>query len=192
MNRASGFTLIEVMVVIAVTSITAVLILQMMTILFRGYDQIGRVQSELAKEAMSYGWFRDSIGSLVASLDREFAFSGDVREMEGYTSAPLFGSAGKVTEIRWQLREEADGTSLWYTEKGEPQIQVAVWQESEVGFLYRGLKSGWRNTWPPEELPAGILPHRVKLKIENQSESREIYAAISVRRTGRYDYRDFF
>ena len=74
-QRQSGFTLVEVLVVIAITGMVSVLVLQMLTIVLRGADGVSRVQGEMSMESMRNSWFRDSIAVMVASLDEEFAFS---------------------------------------------------------------------------------------------------------------------
>lgn len=191
-TRIGGFTLIEVLVVIAITGLVSVLTLQMSSILLKGYDQISRVQSNLGEQAMRNSWFRDSIAVMMASLDEEFAFSGSQRSISGYTMSPLFAAEGELTQVQWSLESSSSGDALWYREHDRPPVQIAVWPETNASFAYRGQKSGWLAEWPAQDLPAGILPYRVKLSLGGGEDAQQIFAAIKVRRTGRYDYRDFF
>ena len=190
-TRIRGFTLVEVLVVLMLTGMIAVLLLQMMTILFRGYDQIGRIQGEVSLNSMRNGWFRDSINALAASLDEEFSFAGTPAQMTGFTMAPLVSRQGKLTMMAWEIRYKAKGTELWYAETGLEPALIGQWPDSELRFAYRGQNSGWMDTWPPADLPAGVLPYRIKLNIADDGGDRDVFAAIKVRRTGRYDYRDF-
>ena len=185
-----GFTLVEVMVVIAITGMIAVLLLEMMTIMFRGYDQVGRIQTRLAQETMQLQWFRETMGVMAASLDQEFAFKGSAGEITGYTMAPLLSEQGKLTRISWRI-EEAEGESrLIYHEADHPPMNVGSLRDSELRFEYRGQLTNWLGGWPDEQVPVGSLPFRIKLAIEGASGPREVYAAINVRRLGRYDFRD--
>ena len=189
-RTSPGFTLVEVLVVIAITGMISVLLVQMMTVFLRGYDQVGRLQNEHAIDSMRFGWFRDSVAVLVASLDAEFAFEGDDKKITGYTLSPLLGDDGQLTRVAWQIRNQTTGASLWYEEADSPPIRIGTWRGSDLKFSYRGQNTGWRSAWPPEELVEGVLPYRVRLVIDGE-EVREVYAAVIVRRTGRYDYRDY-
>lgn len=191
LKRSSGFTLVEVLVVISITAMIAVIVLQMLTVLFRGYDQIGRIQGDVSVDAMRYGWFRDSLGVMVASLDEEFSFQGSANGMTGFTAGPLIGRQGEIAKVSWEVRSNLRGASLWYSEWGQEPMKIGEWPDTNLQFAYRGQRSGWRDDWPPEDLPDGMLPHRVKLTFDGDEQQREVYAAINVRRIGRYDYRDF-
>lgn len=189
--KNTGFTLIEVLVVIAITGFVAVLVLQMLTILLRGNDQIARVQTQMNEQVLSQAWFRDSIGVMMASLDEEFAFKGDERSVSGYTLSPLLGHAGEITPVQWTLRRSSDGDALWYSESGEAAIRIANWPDTLAKFSFRGQKSGWLEQWPSGDLTSGVLPYRVKLSLASNDQIRDVFAAVRVRRSGRYDYRDF-
>lgn len=185
-----GFTLIEMLVVLLITGIASVLVLNMLTILLRGYDQIGRIQSDFAIDEMRFSWFRGCVGVMVASLDKEFAFAGSSREISGYTTSPLIGKEGKLTWVKWELKSVSGGDEIWYTEGLLDSMHIGTWKDTELEFLYRGLNSDWRRDWPPSDLRPGVLPYRIKLRMTGAVQ-REFFAAIRVRRTGRYDYRDF-
>ena len=111
-QRQSGFTLVEVLVVIAITGMVSVLVLQMLTIVLRGADGVSRVQGEMSMESMRNSWFRDSIAVMVASLDEEFAFRGSERAVSGFTMAPLIGQSGELTQVTWSLESTGEGQHL--------------------------------------------------------------------------------
>lgn len=186
-----GFTLVEVMVVLSLVSLISVIVLQMMTILLKSYDQISRMEGQSALESMRNNWFRGSVNAMVASLDQEFEFRGARKLVSGYTTSPLMGRQGMLTSISWEIREDATQSTLWYIEHSKRPLQISTWDNARAEFSYRGLKSGWVEAWPPSELPEGVLPHRVKLTIHpDDALPMDIYAAINIRRTGRFDYRD--
>ena len=189
-TSSRGFTLIEVMVVLTLTGMIAALLLQMMTIMLRGYDQAGRIQSRLAIESMRYTWFRDSVGGLAASLDEEFGFQGSSAEFSGYTLTALQNSTGKLTGFRWSIRPSSRGQSLYYEEDNKAPLLMGSWSGTQLTFSYRGQSSGWLSEWPAADLPAGVLPYRVKLTLNDGQTNREVFAAVTNRRIGRYDYRD--
>lgn len=187
-----GFTLVEVLVVLALTGMIAVLLLQMMTVLLRGHDQVGRIQSQLLTDTMRFHWFRDSIGHMAASLDEEFGFVGSHSSFSGYTMAPLLAQQGKLTKVSWEIRSMSDGPGLWYQEAGAAPMLIGRWPYADdLSFEYRGQRSAWLSNWPAGDLPAGVLPYRIKLSIRSESETRDVYAAVDVRRVARFDYRDY-
>ncbi|MFT7222413.1 MAG: prepilin-type N-terminal cleavage/methylation domain-containing protein, partial [Candidatus Azotimanducaceae bacterium] len=184
-NKGYGFTLIEVLVVIAITGLVSVLTLQMLTIMFRGYDQVSQFQSEMSQESMRNAWFRDSIAVMVASLDEEFSLKGDTRSIAGFTLAPLLGHPGKITPISWTIEADGNNEVLWYEEEEQSRLKIASWESADVSFAYRGQRSGWLPDWPPEDLSPGVLPFRIKLSIDESGKVREVFAAVKIRRTGR-------
>lgn len=188
--KARGFTLVEVMVVLAIVSLCSVLMLQMLTVFLRGYDQVNRIQSEIILDSMRENWFRRSVKVMVASHDEEFGFQGEEYEISGYTLYPLIGPGGKLTEVGWLIRSNSSGASLWYTETDFEPMKIANWANASLKFQYRGLSSGWVSEWPPREIPIGELPQRIKLTIEGNGSSRAIFAAVAIRRVKGSDYRD--
>lgn len=186
-----GFTLVEVMVVLSLVSLISILVLQMMTVMLRSYEQISSLEGRFSLDSMRNAWFRGSVNTMVSSLDQEFAFKGERMLMSGYTTAPLMGRQGMLTSIKWEIREDTTQSSLWYVENEQRPLKIASWKNARAEFSYRGLKSGWGGGWPREELSQGVLPHRVKLTVfSDDSMPVDIYAAVRTRRTGRYDYRD--
>ncbi len=187
-----GFTLVEVLVVIVLVSMISALLLQMMTLSFRSFDQVTRIANESNVLRMRNQWFRNSISHLVASLDEQFGLVGDASTISGYSSAPLLDHSGKLTRVYWEVRRSGADSELWYREHAGSPMLIGKWAGGELKFSYRGLQSAWLDKWPTEELPVGVLPYRVKLSIEQDGEVRDLLAAVSIRRTGRYDYRDYF
>ena len=188
--REKGFTLVEVIVVLTIVSLCSVLMLQMLTVFLRGYDQVNRVQGELVIASMRENWFRRSVKVLVASDDEAFAFKGEDNEIAGYSLYPLIGQAGRLTKVGWVIRSNTRSASLWYMETGYEPMKIATWEDARLEFQFRGATSGWVGEWPPRETPIGELPQRIKLTINEPGATKELFAAVAIRRVKRSDYRD--
>ena len=189
-ERNGGFTLVEVLVVFALTSLVSMLLMQFLSTLYRSHDLIQRFQGEDALEVMQFYWFGLSIGASVASLDADFSFNGTESEISAYTMAPLIGRQGELTLVSWRVANAQESSSLWYRENDEPYLQIGSWKNTKLAFSYRGFGPVWMDSWPHGDIPKGVLPHRVKLTLDSNGVKEEVFGAIELRRTGRYDYRE--
>ncbi len=186
-----GLTLLEVLVVLALTSTISVLLMQSIGFFLNNFHRVLKHQEDYAENVISLSWFRGSMASLVASKDAFFQFKGLNRNITGFTLSPVLGLEGSLTKITWRVIAKEGRVFLQAREAGHREVTVASWQGSDAYFLYRGIKGGWQSTWPVEGVPEGALPWRVKLVLVNGSEIKEVYSAVLLSRLPKYDYREF-
>jgi prepilin-type N-terminal cleavage/methylation domain-containing protein len=153
-----GFTLLEALVCLAITSLVAVLVLDAVRLASTGAVQIERfVRSDMG-ERIDMVVLRDAVASSRAEhAGSTLAFSGDANAFSGYTTHSVmpgnFGSALYTVA----LVRGADTVTLIYREQtGEDGLfadwQVRTWAADAARFEYRDdLTGGWVDAWPVTE-----------------------------------------
>lgn len=189
-SKQVGLTLLEMLVVLLLTSLIATLLLQTVSFMLGSYQRVSFYQQKFVRDTLAFSWYRGSIKSLVASLDSEFAFAGDEYEISGYTLAPVMGQSGVLTKINWRLAEAGEDQQLWYQENSNPPFVIRKWRAESAEFAYRGQGGEWLSTWPQQSMPVGMIPHKVILRTTRDGEVRNVLAGSDQRRLGRYDFRD--
>ena len=161
-GKASGFTLMEMLVTLVLISFATMLMFQML-----GSYRIARerVQSQsglIDRQALFQDWFRDSVHGLYAAPKLHFV--GDPAQFSATTLNPLYAPEGSPTAIEWSLRADDSGAAeIVYAEDGREQWHLPLQGGGEVEFAY--FDAEWRetDTWPPklgkanpEALPAVV------------------------------------
>lgn len=161
-HRLSGFTLVEVLVVLVIVGMIS-------TIFFQAFDRVYRLQNRFGVElynaqqgAMSIDWFRQTVQGLISDYgDGANKFSGGAHEFSGLSTNPLSEEYGSATGIKWEISfdPQTGKTQLTYADaKGESTI--AVWQGGAAKFTYLDDKLEPHETWPSE---LGMWPQLPKL-----------------------------
>jgi len=194
MNRNSaqsprGFTLVEMLVVIVITALTAMLVMQGIGQGLGVYQRVRADQGELYRELMCRDWLRQVLGAAVpgAGGDRSEGgagdpgterapagdpFSGDARHVFLVTLRPLLGSEGIPTPIELALGEDG---ALEYRE-GAQSVRISV-GAPVVQFAFADDAGAWHERWPSDA--QARLPARIRLG--GHSESMDI--AVLTRRS---------
>ena len=187
--RQVGFTLVEILVVLTLLSAIVGLLAQSFSVFYKAYLQIDALESDIIREEMVAHWFRDNISGAIPSKDLSFRFAGNNRKISFTSIDSLKGPQGKIKRSSWIISFDGESSTLLYGENNENPTPLMVWKNARAGFFFRDESTDWIEFWPPEKSRPGVLPRKVKLKIQGDAES-EIFVAINTRRTPRYDYRD--
>ena len=189
-SRSNGFTLLEILVVMTLLSIIVGLLGQSFSVFYKAYLQTDAIETNLIREEMVAGWFRDNLSGAIASQDSLFSFKGDSKKITFTSSDSLTGPQGEIKLINWIISSSQEGSTLSYRENNKEPNTLMVWEGAKADFLFRDRPSDWISAWPPQNSKPGLLPERVKLRIQGKVDS-EIFVAINTRRLPRYDYRDW-
>ncbi len=156
-----GMTLLEMLVVLVLSTLLATLVVQGLGFFLGKYDAVRRFQAESLQASLQRQWFVTTVQGLVPIPDGERAFRGARDGFQGLTLAPLAGEAGRPQIVRWQLEAPEEGPmELVYSE--ETQLSWSVFR-SDRGALTLEYADGagtWHPRWPPDRtmprLPALI------------------------------------
>jgi general secretion pathway protein J len=185
-----GLTLMELLVVLSLVSMLSVVLLQGTMLLFGNYQRVLAVQARITQERLPTAWFRASVSGMLASLDHEFAFSGDAQAFSGYTIAPVLSPAGALTRVHWAVKTEGDHQVLVLVEGHIEPLTIKKWRAEHAELEYIDEAGRVFSDWSPQA-QGGLNPRAVRLQIIAQGVVLERFlVALQSRSDGIADYRD--
>lgn len=159
-----GFTLLEVIVVLTITSLITAILMQGLGIVLntrlRVADELVRIETVSLQNSV----IKSPLVGVLPGLDEsENSFSGQERRIKGLTLTPLRGTMGAPTsfEMALQYVSRDNVTELVYLEEGYNPVRLAKWEGDTGEFSYRGRSGDWRTSWPPRP---GVLNPDEKFK----------------------------
>jgi general secretion pathway protein J len=186
-----GFTLVEMLVVLVLTSLIGMLLLEgliyTLHLRSRFLEQLDDSQTGILQEY----WFRSTIAGIITDYeDGEHIFQGQSRELSGLTLAALDMKAGIPTSFAWQL-QYADGiTTLRYQNSQGDYWEVAKWSGDSGGFQYMSRDGEWHKQWPPQlGEPALQIPQVILFQGQRRQMAINWLVKLSDLNYTRYDYR---
>ncbi len=177
--RASGFTLMEMLVTLVLISFATMLMFQMLGSYRIANERVRGQAGHIDRHALFQEWFRDSVHGLYAAPKLQFV--GDPAQFSATTLNPLYAPEGSPTAIEWSLRADEDGIAeIVYAEDGREQWHLPLQGGGEVEFAY--FDADWRetDTWPPKlgkVNPEG-LPAVVGLVRRSEDGDRPLLVAV--------------
>jgi general secretion pathway protein J len=164
-RQQSGFTLVEVLVVLTLISMLSALLFQGFGYMLATYDRLQDRQSEEFRQNLVQGWWRDSLESAVPYYENRLRFSGDALSIHGASYEPLWRKAGIPSEISWRLERRRDELHLVYEEPPYQPVSVQRWgADARAAFSFLSESGEWQMDWLPSR--DRQLPEAVQLIIE--------------------------
>ncbi len=177
--RESGFTLLELLVVLILSGMVAGILLQALQHVLRLEEHFGKELFSTQQGQMYEDWYRRSVQGLVPDhLDGGNRFRGSAREFRGLTLAPLSSANVSLLPFAWRLQfdRESGRTLLQHLGDGEPTA-VLSWTGNSGRFLYVDREGGVHETWPPAMGKWPQLPFAIHVESANAQDPRVIVAA---------------
>ena len=171
-RRRDGFTLLEVLVVLVITSLVSVLIIQ-------GFQQVLdlrfrylRALDEQSATFMEHQWFSELCRSIVPDFSAgEHFFKGDEDEMSGLTLAPLNGYMGVPVFFTLSLERKDRVYNLMYEDELlEEPLVLASFDNDNVRFQYVTEEQRVVRHWPPMGQASNSLPENIMLNMRDRGE----------------------
>lgn len=153
--NSRGFTLVEVLVVLVITSMVSALLFQVLAQVGRVQSRFGEQLSESQGGAMRAEWFRQVVQGLQAvEADDPQRFEGQARRFVGLTRTGLQDQAGapQFVALELQASRQGLGGSLRYSlAVGEAPATVLLdWTGAGAAdFVYLDSSGSEYSQWPP-------------------------------------------
>jgi len=180
-HRQRAFTLIEMLVVLVITSLLVTVIMQGFGYSMGLYQRVQTTQKNAYSEVLAYNWLRETLSQQVAARPGGHGLDGQRQELTTYSFQPLVQPPGARALINWQVLQEPGALRLQYEEAGQ-QFLVYEWPESTGEFEYLDVKGNWHPVWPVEKTDPPHLPEAVRLQVHTGSETRNYVVVVATRK----------
>lgn len=147
----SGFSLMEMLVALAILSISAVLIFQSLLSQSALTARIENLSLNAGRDAIRRAGFTEVVRGIVPSWpeDKETGFIATDRQFSGLSSRALATESQGLTSFRFDL--SGSPSELVYSSNGR-QVQLGAFSE-DATFSYLGADGNWYDKWPPDKIP---------------------------------------
>lgn len=178
-NRLSGFTLIEVLVVLIIVAMVSSVLFEALERAYRLEDRFGTELFKVQQGQMAVDWYRQSVQGLYPDYSNgQNIFQGKESEFSGLSGNPLGENYGAPTPITWKIRNNRhNGTAeLVYIEEKREAVLLA-WHGSQAKFVYFDAHHNPNDSWPP---PLGLstqLPGQIQLMAKDTGDTINIVAS---------------
>lgn len=160
----AGLTLLELLVVLVLTSLLGTLVVQGAGFFLGRYETAARVGKTSASTLLQRHWFASTVEGMVPSLRATRRFEGRATAFEGTTLRPLAGQPGQPTRVRWSIDpNDAEASLVVYTEEGGVTWTVLTVRKSGLSFEYADAAGRWHERWPLDVGSKQSLPRMVRL-----------------------------
>ena len=177
-----GFTLVEVLVALVVTSLLVSILVSALYYMFRVQDSLqGEVVIREA-DLRAKAWFSEAVSNcLPVETGMGAPFSGSSTEIKCETTAALnpdFNGAPAI--VVFSLRRNEGGLMALTYQEPEHSSQkshvLAEWVSDEAGFRYVNIKGEEMDRWPKERNDPETLPRFVNLSVKASEEFPVVWA----------------
>lgn len=178
-SRATGFTLIEVLVVMIMVVMISAILLQALERAYRLKERFGTELFKVQQGQMATDWYRQSVNGLFPDYpDGANVFHGDEQEFSGLSTNPLSDDYGIVTPIRWRLHSGSQGgiAGLSYVENKQETF-ILSWRGDKARFVYFDDTLTPHDIWPPRLGQFPQLPTQIQIQTKGIGEAITLVAS---------------
>lgn len=159
----TGFTLIEVLVILVLVGIASTLLFQLFSQLLHLRTKFTDALDRSRTGVLETHWFRLVCQQFIIDEGEDDAgFKGTERLIKGRALVTLEGGYGAASPVMFRLVREDGKVRLLYEEEGYKEWELGSWEADRYEFKYLSEEGKWRRSWPPtvgdhKQVPAGIL-----------------------------------
>lgn len=188
MNRSRGFTLLELLIAIAIFALLALGTYRMLDSVLRTDSTTRAHEQQLRELVRAMGAFerdlaqvvvrpaRDPFGEARAALLGDDEGGSAIEWTRAGWRNPLGSPRANLQRVRWQLSGEQWQRRYWnvldQAQDTQPQVQQALDGVTRVQLRYLDQEGTWLPSWPPlgrtEDEALEDLPRAVELVLEHR------------------------
>ena len=177
--RSRGFTLMELLVVLVITSFVTMMLLQALS---QAYGLQRRFAIQLVRGetgAMQLDWFRQVVQGVQPDLaDAPGRFRGNAGGFSALATDPLGAAEGASRLVQLAVVPDAGaGTVQLAMRLGQRELVLASWPGlREATFVYLDAEGRAHDQWPPPFGTWPALPGVVALRLQGDGRDEQIVA----------------
>ena len=160
--RATGLTLLEMLVVMVLVTLLATLLLQGIGFFTGKYQMVRRTHAEFSLAELRQHWFTSTVRGMTPYGVEARRFVGNARAFEGITLSPLEAEPGMPVAARWTIGDDA--STVRYAEDGGPPRTVLPANGERFVFDYADAAYRWHARWPVEAAEGEWTPTFIRLR----------------------------
>ncbi|MCB2106166.1 MAG: prepilin-type N-terminal cleavage/methylation domain-containing protein [Rhodobacteraceae bacterium] len=152
-SGAAGFTLLEALVVLVITSLVSAVVIQGFGMILSIRDSVASSVIGLESTVIERSIMSDAIKGVIPDYpENPNVFRGQRTVLSGLTVRSIRGPFGVPRPFRMEIAHDAarNQSSLQYTENAGPTITLAQWPGQAGSFAYRDITGDWKDVWPPQ------------------------------------------
>ena len=187
-SREHGFTLLETLVMLIVSSLAVMMLFQALASFNHSRERIAALEGVRNNDAVVLGWIRDSFRGVVAidapgttakPDDPAAGLHGTAEGFTALTLAPLLGPPGTPVKVQWSIERGASGNRLVYREAGQAPLILPLRDAGELRFGYLDHDGKAATSWPPKLGLQAPLPVAIELQFGSGAQLRVVAQSIA-------------
>lgn len=154
-NITTGFSLVELLVVMVIVSATTALLVSGFSITWKNFSKLSQRDLLMNSNLMGERWLRDSISEAVLFHPDDANFVGEPNSIRFTSISVPWRSEQIPEEVTWSLVNTEQGTQLQIT-TGQTQTSLITYPaRSQFEYLHQ---NNWNSRFVPEDaqLPAAV------------------------------------
>lgn len=157
--KISGFTLVEMLVVLVILSLTTSLLVEGLGTTWRNFDKLNGQQLFVNRGLLPKKWFIDSFKGAQLYHPFKSVFTGSSNHISFITISPPGTIKATPTKIEWTIEDQDDSIqSLYYSVDNGNKVKVAN-LNGQFSFIYLTGKR-WEDSFSSDK---ALLPNAIKI-----------------------------
>lgn len=194
-RQSSGFTMLEVLVVLVLISLVTALVMQGLSAVFQIRQKIRDTLLVNKPVTLQQAFLRSTLSAMTADdIKGEHRFTGTAQKITGLTLAPLLSLQGIPLSVELSVQRQEDSCLLRYTESGSPPIILGRWLHDHCYFSFFAEQGKEQSEWNSSGNKLVQLPSAISFQVENETGDKVFFliAAITGRRLARTNAPEYF
>jgi prepilin-type N-terminal cleavage/methylation domain-containing protein len=158
--RARGFTLLETIVALLISSFAVAMVFQSLRIFVLARDRVAASGATLDRDQLALTWMRQSAEGLLST--NAVVFKGNRHDWSGVTTAAMLARPGVPQLVQWNL--SVNGTPAAAYVQGSNSRLTLMMPAGGLEFLYMDEDGKTHRQWPPAMGAFPQLPSAIALE----------------------------
>jgi len=167
-NTTAGFTLLEALVVLVITSLVSVVLVQGFGLVLSARTSVENKLTDVDQAILQNNILLEPLRGIVPDYPNQpNVFGGAETELRGLTTRPLQGRTGTPVgfKLTFDYDSSRDETRLTYQEVNAEAKVVGRWEGHRGTFAYRDRTGPWSEVWPPPTADSSQTPWLIRVEV---------------------------